>query len=211
MNEKTAIEQYIDNINENILPYIDYDKLQASYASDMVYAKGILNALHEAMTESYGGAYLDEDSGEDGFVVIPGIVRGKENGNMALALLDLDLSSSGEHWGTSFLCKHGVVSQNDDSKTPAMKDIRATIGNYDYCYTATISGDIHINKAKMPKELKAVLSDFHKYKINFKRPSSIPDKSDKKPSILEGVREAENEIKEQDRDKKENKKTKPEL
>jgi hypothetical protein len=216
MNEKSPIEQYIENINENILPFIDYDKLQESYSSDMVYAKGILNSLHEAMIESYGGIQLDEDSGEDGFVVIPGVVRGKESGNIALALLDLDLSSSGEHWGTSFLGKHGVVSQNEDAGTPAMKDIRSAIGSYDYCYSAEISGDIHINKSALPKELKAVLNDFRQHKADLSHPPDKPDKRGDKPSLLDGVKEAEKEIKENDKSSKEknkteNKKSKPEL
>jgi len=215
MNEKNPIEQYIENINENILPFIDYAKLQASYSSDMVYAKGVLNSLHEAMIESYGGINLDEDSGDDGFVVIPGVVRGKESGSMALALLDLDLSSSGEHWGTSFLCKHGVISQNENAGTPAMKDIRSTIGSYDYCYTAEIYGDIHVNKSALPKDLKDVLKDFSQYKADLSRPPDKPKKRGKKPSLLDGVKEAEKEIKENDKSSKEKnkteKKSKPEL
>jgi len=97
MNDKHKADQYVEFINDRILPHIDYAKLQESYNTDMAYAKGVLNRLHEAMVTVYGGARLDEDISDDGFVVIPGIVRGKQSGNICLALLDLDLSSSGEH------------------------------------------------------------------------------------------------------------------
>jgi len=180
MSEKNTTDQYIENINEKVLPFIDYGRLQASYGTDMVYAKGILALLHDEMVKAYGGEYLDEENGDEGFVVIPGVVRGKETGNMALALLDLDLSSSGEHWGTSFLCKYGVISQSGDFESPAGKEIRKLIGNYDYCYTAAIPGDIHIDKAKLPKELKSVLEDFRNHKVELSPPvNAVSDEKEK--------------------------------
>lgn len=168
MNETNSTEQYIDHINRHILPFIDYNKLQNSYETDMVYAKGVLNQLHEDMVSFYGGESLNEYDlgGDDGFVIIPGIVRGKESGKLCLALLELDLSSSGEHWGTHFLCEHGVVKQGDIGNNPAEKAIISSIGSYDYCYTATIPGDIHVSKSRLPEEIKAVLEDFRNHIVN---------------------------------------------
>jgi hypothetical protein len=82
---------------------------------------------------------------------------------------------------------------------------------YEYCYTAVISDDHHVDYDELPKELKAVLNDFHKYKAELTRPPEVPGGSDKKPSLLEGVRETEKEIKEQNKDKSKNIKSKPEL
>jgi hypothetical protein len=180
MSEKSMTDQYVDYINESILPFVDYEKLHSSYGTDMVYAKEVLYLLHEAMVKTYGGESLDEDMGDEGFVIVPGIVCGKETGNISLALLDLDLSSSGEHWGTSFLCRHGVVSQSSDIHTPAGKDMSTLIGNYDYCYTAAIPNDIHIDKAALPKEVKAILEDFRNHKADLTRPAdAAPDDSEK--------------------------------
>ena len=167
MSKNNAVDRYVSYINSHILPFIDYDRLQKSYSSDMVYAKGILNRLHEAMVEAYGSERLCEDSGDEGFVVIPGVVHGKESGNLCLALLDLDLSSSGEHWGTAFLCEYGIVSQNADFNTPEMKIIRERIGSYDYSYTAAIPGDIHIDKERVPAKLKAAMTNFRNYRERF--------------------------------------------
>lgn len=103
MDEKNSKEKYLDYINSHILPFIDYYELQESYETDMDYAKGILNRLHKAMREVYGSEPLNEYNGDDGFVVIPGVLRGRKSEKMCIALLELDLSSSGEHWGTNYL------------------------------------------------------------------------------------------------------------
>ena len=214
MNEKSVIDKYLDYLNDKILPFIDYEKLHTSYKTDMVYAKGILNLLHEAMVKAYGADRLDWRDGDDGYVVIPGIVRSMKNGNMCLALLDIDLNSSGEHWGTDFLCKYGMVSQGGNEEQD--KRITELVHNfyvpYDYCYTAVIPCDHHVDEIALPKELKSVLKDFHKYKADLTCSPEILDENSKKPSLLDGVHEAEKEIHERDKEKQStNTKTKPEL
>lgn len=202
MSDTNKTEQYVEYINENILPLIDYEKLQASYDTDMAYAKGILHSLHKAMIAVYGGEGLDASDGdEDGFVVVPGVLRGKDSGRLCLALFDLDLSSSGEHWGTAFLCEHGVVSQNEIKDNPAAKATFKAIGPYDYCYTASIPGDIHVNKSRLPEDMKAVLKDFRNHSVDLHR----------KISVKERIREAEKAPKEQRGDKPARKKSEPEL
>ena len=55
----SKLEQYIDYINEHILPFIDYEALDRSYQTvEKEYAKGILNLLHTAMLEQYGDTRL---------------------------------------------------------------------------------------------------------------------------------------------------------
>lgn len=211
MSENNVVDLYVDYINKKILPFIDYKELHDSYSSDMSYAKGVLNELHLAMVKIYSGRKLDEDIGDDGFIVIPGVVRGIKSGNMAIALLDLDLSSSGEHWGTSFLCKHGVVSQSGDRNDPAVKDICSSIGSYEYCYTAEIPCDIHINETKLPKEIKNVLKDYHKYKLQLSPSSKKLEIKSEKPSLINGIRDAEKDIEIQNKNKSNKKKPKPEL
>jgi len=205
MSEKNKTDQYVEYINKHILPFIDYSKLQDSYNIDMAYAKGVLTRLHEAMVEVYGSDRLNEFDGDEGFVVIPGAVQGKESKNVAIALLDLDLSSSGEHWGTSFLCHYGVVSQSGDMKDPERESVMKEIGSYDYCYTAAISGDIHVDNNRLPEELKDILSDFRNHRAVFQ------NEREEKPSVLDKIREAEKAQKEPKKDKPSQKKTGPEL
>lgn len=225
MNDKSKTEQYIDHINSYILPFIDYYKMQASYGTDMVYAKGILNRLHEAMVSVYGSEQLGEMDGDDGFVLIPGVVRSRGNGNVCLALLELDLSSAGEHWGTSFLCKYGVIAQggietvsnNDSVLKSEIKEITASFLPYDYGYTAVIPGDIHVETFSLPEAIKSVLSDFRNHKIgllfeqNAAHGTADKSVSEEKPSVLDKIRDAAKEPKEPHKDKSAKNKTEPEL
>ena len=189
MSDKNKTEQYVDAINSSILPHINYETLETSYSTDMTYAKGVLNQLHEAMVTAYGGEQLGEWDGDEGFVVIPGVVRSKESGKLCIALLDLDLSSAGEHWGTAFLCKHGVVPQTADAEEldgntalqSKMREMNAAFVPYDYCYTAKIPCDIHVRQPSLPDELKAVLADFRNHRATLLH--------DEKPSVMDKLRE----------------------
>jgi hypothetical protein len=172
--KQSKTERYIEQLNAHILPLIDYSELQNSYETDMEYAKGVLNRLHEAMVEVYGSETLNEENvDEDGFVVVPGVVRGMESEKICLALLELDLSSSGEHWGTNYLCKYGVVSQSGELPelkarvADGQKHVTLTMNNafvpYEYGYTAKILGDIHVRKSALPKEIQDILNDFQNH------------------------------------------------
>lgn len=216
MIEKSTTEQYSDYINENILPFIDYDKLHKSYGTDMVYAKGILNLLHEAMVKIYGDGMLYRDSGKDGFVLIPGVIRGNDNGKISLALLTIDTSSSGEYYGADYLCKFGVISDiREDNQTEQGKKIADVLNKiyvpYEYCYTAVLYDDHHIDEEHLSKELKSILKDFHKYKTDLSYPSDMANEKDKKPSLLEGIHESEKSVKEDNKNKPANKKSEQEL
>lgn len=218
MDQKSKPERYADYINNYILPFIDYSALQASYVTDMVYAKGILNRLHNAMLTVYGSERLDERDGDEGFVLIPGVVRSRETGKMGIALLQLDLSSSGEHWGTDFLCKYGVISQdaihsgsnNGRALASETRKIIAAYVPYDYLYTAKIQDDIHVNMGRLPEDLKRVLEEFrnHHAALRFEHETLAADEAaldggspDNRSSVLGHIREAAKAPKEPPKDK----------
>ena len=146
MSEKSAPEKYSNYLEEYIFPFVDFEKLQKSYGTDMVYAKGLLHCLHEHMIEFYGGERMDEKNSLRGMVYIPAVLRGDISGNVCLAMLTLDLIAKGEHWETSYLCGKGIMT---DDYIP-----------FEYCYTADIPGDYRIDKEKLPDEIKSVLDDF---------------------------------------------------
>jgi hypothetical protein len=161
----SKLENFIDHINSNILPFIDYDELDRSYhTEEKEYAKGVLNLLHIAMKEQYKSERLICDDEEDEYAVIPGVIQGKKNGEIAIALLGIDLLSSGEHCQTEILSKYGVVSQGE-SQLPKhiTNEISARYMPYHYCYTAVIPGDIHILKHKQPDGIKEILRTFQNY------------------------------------------------
>ena len=49
------------------------------------------------------------------FILAPAVIRIRETGEIYAGLVELDLSSSGEHWDTSFIIPCGVFDQSDGS------------------------------------------------------------------------------------------------
>jgi hypothetical protein len=159
--QNTRQDKYIDYLNKSILPKINFKRLQASYDGDREYAKEVLRDLHNAVEKCYGTSSFDYGSCQDseGFITIPGIVHGQNTGKIAVVLLDLDLDSSGEHYGTNFLLDVGVVEQFPDNKALADRVERDFIP-YDYCYTPLVLNDIHIDFDTLPQDLKEMLETF---------------------------------------------------
>ena len=155
---------YVDYINKNVLPKINYDRLQADYETEeKVYAKSVLNALHQGVMEVYGTETFDRDTA-GGYVLLPGVVQSKSTGNLCIALLELDLQSSGEHCATDFLIRYGCISQfEEELPDKVRKFLHDTYGSYEYGYTATLTDDIHVDKSGLPQAMREVLEDFREY------------------------------------------------
>lgn len=146
---------YVDYINRNVLNRINYARLQEDYQTEeKAYAKSVLNALHQGVMEVYGTETFERDTLEEGFILLPGAVQSRENGNVCIALLELDLSSSGEHWGTDYLTKYGCINPREEEMPDAVcRFLKETYGTYDYGYTATLTDDIHVDKEEVSENL----------------------------------------------------------
>lgn len=172
-HDKTSI--YVEHLNQKVLPTIDYDRLQASYGTqDKDYAKAVLHLLYKAMVQCYGTDCLTE--GVTDYVMVPGVVQSKEKENLCIVLLELDLTSSGEHYETNFLTGYGILSQSD----PELPDhIRAYIQDtfipYDYGYTAAIPCDIHVEKSSLPEAVREMLSTFWKHTATLENMSEMSE------------------------------------
>lgn len=160
MAEKDLIEQYIDRLNSDILPGIDFERLDRSCNSqDTGYAVEVLKNLHETFVGVYDTDVMACDEGHE-FVCVPAVVQARKTGHLTLALLDLDLESSGEHWGTCFFSPMGLMEQG--SKTASEKGmnyIRENYIPYDYWYTPKIYGDIHVDTHSTPEAVTGLLSE----------------------------------------------------
>ena len=75
---------------------------------DTAYAAQKLLAMHQAFETVYGEGYVDE---EYGMVMMPAVVCGRDSGIRTLALVTLDLESSGEHFGTIFMTRAACWSR----------------------------------------------------------------------------------------------------
>jgi len=166
-------DQYIEYINETILPNIDYDKLQESYATDdKSYAKGVLNLLHGAMEKIYGTDRFSCYGAED-FIIVPGVLQSNKTRQLCIALFELDLHSSGEHWGTDFLTEYGVISQSHEENKSIRQAVIEKYCPYTYRYTAAIGGDIHIDPATTPQGLKDFLNSFQNHTAELSPPLEL--------------------------------------
>lgn len=176
--KKDPVDIYIEYLNANVLNRIDYQRLQESYGTeDKAYAKGILNILHQAMVQAYGTEHLNQDEVE--YALVPGVIQSKENGNICLALLELDLQSSGEHFQTGYLTKMGVLSYgNPELSKEARNFIKEMYGPYDYGYTATIPNDIHVSPESFPPAVKEIVSTFRNYETELLNTEEISEAED---------------------------------
>ena len=156
---------YVDYINPNVLNRINYARLQKDYQTEeKAYAKSVLDALHQGVLEVYGTETFDRVTLEEGFVLLPGVLQSREKSNVCIALLELDLSSSGEHWGRDYLTKYGCINPREEEMPDAVRQfLKETYGAYDYGYTATLKDDIHVDKERLPNTLKEILADFRNH------------------------------------------------
>lgn len=157
---------YVDYINLTVMTKIDHVELQADYATkEKAYAKSVLNALHQGVQVVYGTEIFDRDTA-GGYVLLPGVVQSKDTGELCIALLELDLQSSGEHCATDFLIRYGCISQSEqEMPDDVRKFLRETYGAYDYGYTATLTDDIHVDKSSLPPEMREVLEHFREHEF----------------------------------------------
>ncbi len=153
---KDPYDDFLCAVQFDILPHIDFPMLEASYSTlERTYAKKVLATLHQAFVKAYGEGALFADHCGD-FVAVPAVIRAKNTGELCIGLVSLDLSSSGEHWGTDFYTKHGVLTQGMTDDPIHQERIRRMIP-YDYWYTPHIAGDIHVNVFNIPSEAKELL------------------------------------------------------
>jgi hypothetical protein len=75
---------FVDYLNNSVFPSLDFSRLEQSYNTDLVYAKEILGQLHKAMITAYGSGYLNESDGDDGFVMLPGVLQSKKSNRFVL-------------------------------------------------------------------------------------------------------------------------------
>ena len=160
MTSEELIVEYVEKINKEILQNIDYDKLDSSCNSnDTSYAAKNLKELHQAFVDVYGGE--NPDGGID-FVFVPAVLRGRTTKHLGIGMVMLDLSSAGEHYGTSFLTPLGVIDDGDPNiSLRDMKYINKKFNIYDYWYTTYIERDHHVDFENVPTPVADILNQVY--------------------------------------------------
>ena len=150
LSEKKCRE-FLGKINE-IVKETDFYRLNVSCnGGDTAYAAEKLLDMHQAFETVYGEGYVDE---EYGMVMMPAVVCGRDSGIRTLALVTLDLESSGEHFGTIFMTPGGLLEQGSSSLSEKQKQALAEYYiPYDYWYTPLVERDHHVDFTQMPEEV----------------------------------------------------------
>ncbi len=150
ISDKKA-QEFIEKIDK-ILESIDFKQLHISCnRGNTSYAAEKLLAMHQAFEEVYGEGYVEESYG---MVMMPAVIKSRESGIHALALVTLDLESAGEHWGTTFLSPGGPLTQGYEGLTEVQKmAIKKFYSPYDYWYTPLVERDHHVDFTDMPESV----------------------------------------------------------
>ena len=145
-------QAYIDKVNTEVIPCIEWVGMKNAYKyDDMSVPTDLLRMLHEKFLEVYGTDHLDSSAG---MITVPGLVQAAD-GNIYPALLDIDASASGEHWGTNFFTSRGVLYDNSDDPE-ILKEIEPLIP-YSYWYTPELETDHHVDWLFCPEKVADML------------------------------------------------------
>lgn len=151
--DETNIERYLDAVDHE-LHGCSFRRLHESCnGGDPEYAQTLLKKLHKEFQKIYGKHALDASDCE--FVVMPAVFK-LANGNKHIGLVELDLSSSGEHWGTTMFTQLGCITQGDEDMTDEQAAYVKTWFPYRYWYTPDVANDIHLDKEDMPEDAYAL-------------------------------------------------------
>lgn len=149
---------FISKINQ-ILKTVDFKRLDESCnGDDKSYARVTLDRMHDALVETYGADYFDWRSGD--FVDVPAVIKGEKSGHISLGLVNLDLQSSGEHWGTYIFTENGVLDHGG-KLTDAQNDLlNALYIPYQYWYTPYIPDDHHVDFDNVPDDVMKIIGGY---------------------------------------------------
>jgi len=152
-------EDFTEYVNREVLSSMDWAKLKESYtACDYGYMKELLKQMTDKFCKIYGTNELNEDYE---FVLVPAVIHVCESGNLYAGIVQLDLTSSGEHYGTDFFTHYGVYNIDDEELTEKEIEYVRSFHPYDYFPTVQYPNDIHVDWSKCPAEVCDIINYCH--------------------------------------------------
>ncbi|HCA30072.1 MAG TPA: hypothetical protein DEP23_11140 [Ruminococcaceae bacterium] len=146
MKDNIKMQQdFTEYLNREVLSSVDWAKL-----GKIKYIKELLKQITDKFCEIYDANELEYDME---FVLVPALIRVCESGDLYAGIVQLDLTSSGEHYGTDFFTRYGVM--NIDNEQLTEKELRyvRSLHPYDYFPTVQYPDDIHVDWSRCPKEV----------------------------------------------------------
>lgn len=147
--------EFIEKMNTKLLPKVSLEKLKMFQdAGDTWYVKAILKTMHDIFCETFGGDYVNEDME---YVTVPAVIKGA-NGKIYPGLVDLDVSSSGEHYGSGILTPIGMIEHDGSGLSENQAKLLSEIIPYQYWYTPYIERNHHVDFDDLPADVEEILS-----------------------------------------------------
>ncbi|MEG0835405.1 MAG: hypothetical protein RR413_08165 [Christensenellaceae bacterium] len=147
MNHKESIkaqEDFAEYLNREVLSSCDFESL-----ANPENMKKLLKNMTDKFCGIYGG---DELSADMEFVLVPAVIKPRKCKEVFSGIVQLDLSSSGEHYGTDFFTGIGVLNTDNENLSVSARKYLNSLHPYEYFPTLQYSNDIHVNWSKCPKE-----------------------------------------------------------
>lgn len=151
-------KDFTDYLNREVIFSCDFDRM-----IDKEYAKELLREMTDKFREIYGA---DELSYDMDLVLVPAVIKPQNVDRLYAGIVQLDLTSSGEHYATDMFTEYGVLSTDNEDLSTKAKQYRRSLHPYEYYPTLQCSGDIHVDWSKCPKEVSDI--------VDFCR-SSVPE------------------------------------
>lgn len=153
MNHKESIqkqEDFAEYLNREVLFSCNFESLCKPEA-----VKELLKDMTNKFREIYGTDELIEDME---FVLVPAVIKPEKCKELFAGIVQLDLTSSGEHYGTDFFTPFGIINPCNENLLAVHKKYLRLLHPYDYYPTIQYPGDIHVNWSKCPKEAMDVVN-----------------------------------------------------
>lgn len=145
-----AQEDFTAYLNRKVLFSCEYYRL---VNPDEV--KKLLKQMTDKFREIYGADKLTADME---FVLVPAVIKPKRYDGLYAAIVQLDLTSSGEHYGTDFFTQYGLINTDMENKQAIDCEFLRSAIPYDYYPTVPYPGDIHINWDNCPADVREIIN-----------------------------------------------------
>ena len=150
-------KDFTDYINREVLFSCDFDRM-----TDKEYAKELLREMTDEFREIYGADELTEDMD---FVLVPAVIKPQNVDRLYAGIVQLDLTSSGEHYATDMFTEYGVLSTDNEDLSLEAKQYLRSLHPYEYYPTLPNPGDIHVDWSKCPKEVSDIVDVYANIKV----------------------------------------------
>lgn len=146
-----AQDDFISFLSNEVLADCDFNSL-----TDTSYVTDILRKMTKGFCRIYNS---DEITYDMDYVLVPAVIKPENESRLYAGIVQLDVTSSGEHYGTDFLTEFGVIGQSNERPLAVHRKFLRSVIPYEYYPTVPYPGDIHVDWSKCPSEVMEIIHE----------------------------------------------------